>query len=133
MATTSEASRLQSAGYVMRFIGITVGLLAMFGFSGCGVGGPDDLAGQQAAYGQQQQQPAAASQGQALIGLDGTPVGDDGEPQGPAGNGPVDPSIANLPTDPVPWQAPSTNDHVDPFDNPFEPPVAPPNGMPSSK
>lgn len=129
MATTSEASRLQSAGYVMRFVGISVGLLAMVGFSSCGVGGADDLEGQQAAYGQQQ---AAATQDQALIGLDGTPVGDDA-PQGPAGTGPVDPNIANLPTDPVPWQAPSTNEHVDPFDNPFEPPVAPPAGMPSSK
>src|SRR5262245_51561644 len=98
MATTSEASRLQRVGYVMRFTWITVGLLAMLGFSACGVG-VDDPAGQQAAYG---------TNGQALLGLDGQPAGTPGDPNPtPQGNGPVNPGVSSLPTDPVPWHNPN--------------------------
>jgi hypothetical protein len=109
MATTSEASQLQKAGYVMRVTGITVGLLAVLGFSACGVG-VDDPTGQQAAYG---------TSGQALLGPDGTPVTDPATPGSDvpvAGGGtqsPVNPGISALPTDPVPWHNPGAM--VDPL------------------
>lgn len=130
MATTSEASRLQSLGHGMRFVVLTVGLLAVFGFTGCGVG-VDDLDGQQVAYGQQQ---AAAQSDQALVGLDGTPApSGDGTQQGaPAGSGPSNPGIQSLPTDPVPWQQPAPTEIVYPIDNPFGTPPLPPGGLPES-
>ena len=103
MATTSEASRLQKAGHVMRFIGITVGLLAMLGASACGVGGVDDPEGQQAAYG---------TSGQALLGPDGMPINDTSGGAAPGG-APVNPSISSLPTDPVPWHNPTPKELVD--------------------
>jgi hypothetical protein len=120
MATTSEASRLQKAGYVMRFKLITVGLLALLGLTACGVG-VNDPAGVQAAYG---------TAGQALIGLDGQPVVNPAEAETPmtAPGGPVDPSISSLPTDPVPLHNPTPGAAtVDPMVAPMQvelPPVA---------
>lgn len=109
MATTSEASRLQRLGHVMRFTLITVGLLALVGLSGCGVG-VDDVEGQQAAAAQAGSA-SAQQHDAALVGLEGTPV-TDGE-QGPA-SGPVDPGISSLPTDPVPWRNPGDSSRIDP-------------------
>ena len=125
MATTSEASRLHRLGRVMRLGFITVGLLAVAGFVSCGVG-VNDVEGQQAAA-----YAPTGSQDQALLGVSGTPVDDDGSQQAPQGGGPADPGISSLPSDPVPWQQPS-NEMVDPLGNPFEVPVAPPSGLPGS-
>src|SRR4051812_12282731 len=113
MATTSEASRLQKAVYVMRSSGITVGLLALLALTACGVG-VDDTLGQQAAYG-----PAVQANGQALVGLDGTPAVDPATQDTPIpqGSGPIDPGVSSLPTDPVPWR------------NPLEAPIPPGDPM----
>ena len=128
MATTSEASRLQRGVSAMRFMWITVGLLAMTAFSACGVG-VDDVDGQQAAYGStattQQTEQALAT------GPEGCPP-PTGEETAPSTGGVVDPGIANLPTDPVPWHAPNPVNGVDPVGNPMgeDVPLPGPGGMP---
>jgi hypothetical protein len=98
----------------------------MFGLVGCGVG-VDDVEGQQAAG---YTAPQAQADQAALIGLDGTPVPQD-DGNAPAGNGPANPGVSSLPTDPVPWHNPATNDGVDPMLDPVTglPPVLP-GGVP---
>ena len=109
MATKSEslqASGLQRQVNGMRLSVMTVGLLAMLGFSACGVGvGAEDLEGQEATG-------ASSSQNeQQLINrLEGCPTPDDEGMVETYGARPDDPGIKSLPSDPVPWRMPSTED-----------------------
>lgn len=132
MATTSEASRLQRRGSVMRFTWFTVGLLAMFGAAACGVG-VDDVQGQQAAYGST----ASDQTEQALAtGPEGCPPpGGDEPPVTGNGGAPVDPGISNLPTDPVPWAGPNPVDNGDPMSDPMAGgvPLPGPGGTPTGR
>ncbi|MBK7863009.1 MAG: hypothetical protein IPJ65_31260 [Archangiaceae bacterium] len=103
----------------MRFTWITVGLLALLGFSACGVG-VDDPAVEQ----------AVATSGKNGQALEGKPVEADPvkEPTTAAGN-PVDPSISALPTDPVPLHNPTpVSDGQDLSASEGLPPMEPPPG-----
>ncbi|MBL8955302.1 MAG: hypothetical protein JNK82_31300 [Myxococcaceae bacterium] len=109
MATKSEkqqASGLQKKVTSMRLAWMTVGLLAMLGFSACGVGVEgEDLEGQLAA------DRGSAKSEQQLTGREGCPTGDVVEGLSETyGAMPDSPGIKSLPSDPVPWRMPSTDD-----------------------
>ena len=131
MATTSEASLLHRTGHVMRFSFISVGLLAMLGFSACGVG-VDDPEGQQAATGTSAQTGATGQNQQTLVsGPEGCPSGGGAVTSDiptAQGEGPVNPSISALPSDPVPWKRP-TDDNQVPGTNGMRPPPPPYGGF----
>lgn len=120
MATTSEASRLQSKVNGMRSTWMTVGLLAMLSFSACGVG-VDDPEGQLAADGQAGDKAAGQNQQSLVTGPEGCPTGPGSDSVPEVGsNGEVNPTISNLPTDPIPWEQPRNDDE----------PIPGPGGMP---
>jgi len=121
MATTSEASRLQGKVNGMRLTWMTVGLLAMLGFSACGVG-VDDPEGQQALMGSSETGATDRNQQALATGPEGCPTpGSTGEIPTATGEGLTNPNISSLPSDPVPWKRP-TGDNELPGTNGMPPP-----------